>query len=148
MVCAYDTNHQFVQHAYPKIVFCVNPKFTPEEFEQLVVQALDELPEFFKQQLQNIDVIVTDWPTESERQAVGLKSGHLLFGLYQGVPLTERTSNYGLVLPDKITIYQMSIEQVCRSPEEVIQRVQRTVKHEIAHHFGISDDRLRELGAY
>lgn len=126
----------------------MNPKFTPQEFEQLVVQALDELPEFFKQQLQNIDVIVTDWPTESERQAVGLKSGHLLFGLYQGIPLTERTSNYGLVLPDKITIYQMSIEQVCRTPEEVIQRVQRTVKHEIAHHFGISDDRLRELGAY
>lgn len=126
----------------------MNPKFTPQEFEQLVVQALDELPEFFKQQLQNIDVIVTDWPTESERQAVGLKSGHLLFGLYQGIPLTERTSNYGLVLPDKITIYQMSIEQVCRTSEEVIQRVQRTVKHEIAHHFGISDDRLRELGAY
>lgn len=126
----------------------MNPKFTPEEFEQLVVQALDALPEFFRQQLQNIEVIVADWPTAAERQAVGLKPGHLLFGLYQGVPLTERTTNYNLVLPDKITIYQMSIEQVCRTREEVIAQVQHTVKHEIAHHFGISDDRLRELGAY
>lgn len=126
----------------------MKPQFTAAEFEQLVVQALEELPEFFKQQLQNIDVIVTDWPSEADRQAVGLKPGHLLFGLYQGIPLTERTSNYGLVLPDKITIYQRSIEQVCRTPEEVTQLVQRTVKHEIAHHFGISDDRLRELGAY
>jgi predicted Zn-dependent protease with MMP-like domain len=118
------------------------------EFEELVVQALEELPEFFKQKLQNIDVIVTDWPTEAERRAVGLGPGHLLFGLYQGVPLTRRTSHYGLVLPDKITIYKGPIERVCRTPEQVIARVKHTVKHEIAHHFGISDDRLRELGAY
>lgn len=123
-------------------------QFSPEEFKQLVVEALEALPEFFQQQLQNIDVVVTDWPSEAERRAVGLTSGQLLFGLYQGVPLTGRTSHYGLVLPDKITIYRLSIEQVCRSRAEVIEKVQRTVKHEIAHHFGISDDRLRELGAY
>ncbi|MCK6624275.1 MAG: metallopeptidase family protein [Anaerolineae bacterium] len=126
----------------------VNPKFTVEEFEQLVVQALDDLPEFFQQQLQNIEVVVADWPSEAERQSVGLKSGQLLFGLYHGIPLTKRSSHYGMVLPDKITIYRLSIEQVCRTPEEVIRRVQRTVKHELAHHFGISDDRLRDLGAY
>jgi predicted Zn-dependent protease with MMP-like domain len=68
--------------------------------------------------------------------------------LYQGIPLTKRSSHYGLVLPDKITIYRRPIEQVCRSSEQIIRQVQRTVKHEIAHHFGISDDRLRELGAY
>ncbi len=124
------------------------PKFSPEEFEQLVIQALDNLPDFFKRQLQNVEVVVADWPTEAERRLVGLKPGQLLFGLYQGVPLTQRTSHYGLVLPDKITIYRLNIEQVCRTPEEVIQRVQHTVKHELAHHFGISDDRLRELGAY
>jgi predicted Zn-dependent protease with MMP-like domain len=126
----------------------MNPKFDPTEFEQLVVQALEALPEFFQRHLQNIDIVVADWPTEAERRAVGLKPDQLLFGLYQGIPLTERTSNYNLVLPDKITIYQMSIEQVCRTPQAVIETVQRTVKHEIAHHFGISDDRLRELGAY
>jgi predicted Zn-dependent protease with MMP-like domain len=122
--------------------------FNPQEFEELVVQALESLPEFFQQRLQNIEVVVADWPTEAERRSVGLPPGQLLLGLYQGVPLTRRTSHYGLVLPDKITIYRLSIEQVCRTPEEVIARVQHVVKHEIAHHFGLSDDRLRELGAY
>jgi len=126
----------------------VTPRFSPEEFEQLVVQALEDLPDYFQQKLQNIEVVVADWPTPAERRAVDLKPGHLMFGLYQGIPLTKRTSHYGLVLPDKITIYRMPIEQVCRTPEQIIQRVQHTVKHEIAHHFGISDDRLRELGAY
>jgi len=126
----------------------VTPQFSSEEFEQLVVQALDALPVFFQQKLQNIEVVVADWPTAAERKAVGLKPGQLLFGLYQGIPLTKRTSHYGLVLPDKITIYRMPIERVCRSREQVIARVQHTVKHEIAHHFGISDDRLRQLGAY
>ena len=126
----------------------MTPRFDPEEFEQLVVQALEDLPGYFQEKLQNIEVVVADWPTPVERQAVGLKPGQLMFGLYQGIPLTRRTSHYGLVLPDKITIYRMPIEQVCRTPAQVIQRVQHTVKHEIAHHFGISDDRLRELGAY
>jgi predicted Zn-dependent protease with MMP-like domain len=123
-------------------------KFTPEEFEQLVVEALDNLPDYFQQKLQNIEVVVADWPTSAELQAVGLKAGQLLFGLYQGIPLTRRSSHYGLVLPDKITIYRLPIEQVCRTREQVIERVQHTVQHEIAHHFGISDDRLRDLGAY
>lgn len=126
----------------------MTPKFSPEEFEALVVQALENLPAFFQEKLQNVEVVVADWPTAAERRAVGLKPGQLLFGLYQGVPLTRRTSSYGLVLPDKITIYRLPIEQVCRTPQEVIDRVQHTVKHELAHHFGISDDRLRELGAY
>ncbi len=124
------------------------PKFSSEEFEQLVVQALDELPEFFQQKLQNIEVVVADKPTPAELRSVGLGPGRLLLGLYQGVPLTKRTSHYGLVLPDKITIYHLPIEQVCRTRAQMIRQVQRTVKHEIAHHFGISDDRLRELGAY
>jgi predicted Zn-dependent protease with MMP-like domain len=126
----------------------MHPKFSPEEFEELVTQALEDLPAFFKQQLQNVDVVVADWPSEAELRSVGLQPGQLLFGLYHGIPLTKRSSHYGMVLPDKITIYRLSIEQVCRTREEVVQRVQHTVKHELAHHFGISDDRLRELGAY
>ncbi len=126
----------------------MKPKFNPEEFEQLVVQALDDLPEFFKEKLQNVEVVVADWPTQAELQAVGLKPGQLLFGLYQGIPQTKRTTHYGLVLPDKITIYRLPIERICRTPEKIIHQVQRTVKHELAHHFGIDDDRLRELGAY
>lgn len=123
-------------------------KFTPDEFEQLVAQALDELPEFFQQKLQNIEVVVTNWPTLAELQSVGLKPGQLLLGLYQGIPLTRRTSHYGLVLPDKITIFQGPIERVCHTREQVVRQVQRTVKHELAHHFGIDDERLRALGAY
>ena len=123
-------------------------KFSSEEFEQLVVEALDELPDYFQQKLQNIEVVVADWPTPAELHAINLKPGQLLLGLYQGIPLTRRSSNYGLVLPDKITIYRLPMEQVCRTREQVIRQVQHTVKHEIAHHFGISDDRLRELGAY
>ena len=126
----------------------MSPQFTPEEFEQLVVQALEDLPDFFKEKLQNVDVVIADWPTAAERQAVGLKPGQLLFGLYQGIPLTRRTSHYGLVLPDKITIYRKPILQVCRTPERIMRQVQHTVQHELAHYFGISDDRLRELGAY
>jgi len=126
----------------------MKPQFTQEEFEQLVVQALDDLPEFFRQKLQNVEVVVADWPTPAELHSVGLKPGQLLLGLYQGIPQTKRTSHYGLVLPDKITIYRFPIEQVCRSREQIIKQVQHTVKHELAHHFGIDDDRLREIGAY
>jgi predicted Zn-dependent protease with MMP-like domain len=123
-------------------------QFSPEEFEQLVGQALDDLPEFFRQKLQNVEVVVADWPTPDELRSVGLKPGQLLFGLYHGIPLTNRTTHYGLVLPDKITIFRLPIQQVCRTRKKVIYQVQRTVKHELAHHFGIDDDRLRELGAY
>ena len=126
----------------------MKPKFTPEEFEALVVQALDDLPPFFQEKLQNIEVVVSPWPTPAELRAVGLKPPQLLLGLYQGVPLTRRGNNYGMVLPDKVTIFQGPIERVCRTPQQVVAQVQRTVKHELAHHFGISDDRLRELGAY
>ena len=123
-------------------------QFSPEEFEQLVVQALDALPAEIQTQLQNIDVVVADWPTPAELRSVGLKPGQLLLGLYHGVPLTKRGGHYGMVLPDKVTIFQGPIEKLCHTPEQVIERVQHTVKHELAHHFGISDDRLRELGAY
>jgi predicted Zn-dependent protease with MMP-like domain len=126
----------------------MEPQFTREEFEQLVVQALDDLPEFFREKLQNVEVVVADWPTQAELRSVGMQAGQLLLGLYHGIPQTKRTSHYGLVLPDKITIYRMPIEQVCRTRKQIIAQVQRTVKHELAHHFGIDDDRLRELGAY
>ena len=122
-------------------------QFSSEEFEQLIMQALDDLPEFFKEKLQNVELVVADWPTKAEIQAVGLKPGQLLFGLYQGVPQTRRTSRYSMVLPDKITIYRMPIEQVCRTPERIIHQVQKTVKHELAHHFGIDDERFQMRSA-
>jgi predicted Zn-dependent protease with MMP-like domain len=123
-------------------------KISAGKFERLVIQALDDLPEFFKARLENIEVLVADEPTEEELAEAGLEPDELLLGLYQGIPLTERAGDYGLVLPDTITLYRLSFAEVCDTLEEVVAEVQQTVKHEIAHHFGLSDERLEELGAY
>lgn len=123
-------------------------KISAKKFEALVVQALEELPAFFKERLQNIEVLITDWPTEEELEAAGIGPDELLLGLYQGIPLTERASDYGLVLPDTITLYRGCFAELCDTPAEIVAEVKQTVKHEIAHYFGISDERLAELGAY
>jgi predicted Zn-dependent protease with MMP-like domain len=115
-------------------------------FEALVREALDGLPADIISLMDNIDLVVEDWPTDDELARSGVAPGHSLFGLYVGVPLTERTSGYHMVLPDKIIIYQGPIESWFRSYPEVVEQVRRTVIHEIAHHFGISDARLVELG--
>jgi predicted Zn-dependent protease with MMP-like domain len=117
-------------------------------FEALVADALDNLPPDIQDKLENVEVIVEWRPSPAQLRGPGLRPGQTLFGLYQGVPQTQRTSSYGMVLPDKITIFQQPIEAYCRSDEEVVQTVRHTVLHELAHHFGISDDRLRELGVY
>jgi predicted Zn-dependent protease with MMP-like domain len=93
-------------------------------------------------------VVIKDWPTGEEVRRAGLPHGETLFGLYDGVPLTRRTSRYGLVLPDRITIYQGPIEACCRSAEGMRRQVRRVVLHELGHHFGIPEERLRELGVY
>ncbi len=117
-------------------------------FDQLVAEVLQELPADIRRLMDNVQITVEDWPTASTLRSVGLRPEQLLFGLYQGVPQTQRTSHYGLVLPDKITIFQGAIERVCRTPAAIRKQVRKTVLHELAHHFGISDQRLRELGVY
>lgn len=104
-------------------------------FEELVAAALDELPPDLGRSMANVAVTVQHDPGPPG-----------LLGLYQGVPLTSRTSSYAGVLPDRITIYRLAICAVCRTEEDVATEVRRTVIHEIAHHFGIDDDRLSELG--
>ena len=116
-----------------------------EKFEWLVARAVDSLPEEFRTRLENIDVVVEDWPTQSQLAEVGLGGGQTLLGLYQGVPLTKRGKHYGLVPPDKITIFQKPIEAKCRGDARIAAEIQRVVRHEIAHHFGIGDARLRQL---
>jgi predicted Zn-dependent protease with MMP-like domain len=116
-----------------------------ERFEWLVARAVDSLPEEFRTRLENIDVVVEDWPTPSQLAEVRLKEGHTLLGLYQGVPLTRRGGHYGLVPPDKITIFQKPIEAKCRDDARITAEIQKVVRHEIAHHFGIGDGRLRQL---
>ena len=116
------------------------------QFERLVARAVEDLPEEFAERLENVDIVVEDWPSRHQLASVGLRRGDLLLGLYEGVPLTHRSSHYGLVPPDKITVFQKPIEAKCRYEDEVAAEIRRVVQHELAHHFGISDARLDELG--
>lgn len=116
------------------------------EFEQLVSTAVSVLPDEFAAKLENIDVVVQDWPTVDQLQQAGLRHAQSLLGLYEGVPLTKRGQHYGLVPPDKITIFQKPIEAKCGQRDtEIAAEITRVVKHEIAHHFGISDARLDQI---
>ncbi|HET6382670.1 MAG TPA: metallopeptidase family protein [Armatimonadota bacterium] len=117
------------------------------EFEKLVAEALDALPEEFQRHLQNVDVAIAPAPTMEQLRSVGVRGPHTLFGLYEGVPLTER-GTYTPATPDMITIFREPLIRDCASPAALREQVRRTVLHEIAHFFGISDDRLHELGAY
>ncbi len=119
-----------------------------ERFEELVAQAVAGLPTHLKESLKNIDIVVEDWPSREKLEEVGVRRRQDLFGLYEGIPLTKRGGGYNMVLPDKITIFQKPIEMRYHSEEKIIDGVQHTVRHEIAHHFGISDSRLREIGRY
>ena len=122
---------------------------TPEHFGELVLEAIESLPEEIARAMDNVEVVVEPWPTTQQLLAAGLTPGHgTLFGLYQGVPLTQRTGSYGLVLPDKITIFQGPITAMYHTDDAIREQVRRTVIHEIAHHFGIDDDQLREMGRY
>ncbi|NTU84188.1 MAG: metallopeptidase family protein [Chloroflexales bacterium] len=117
-----------------------------EEFEQLVVEALESLPEPFAAYLDNVEVIVSRRPSREQRRALGLKPWQTAYGMYEGVPYPERTSGM-LVLPDTIVIFQEPLARDFPSAGELRDQVRRTVLHEIAHLFGISDERLRQLGA-
>jgi predicted Zn-dependent protease with MMP-like domain len=110
---------------------------TPERFEELVGEALDGIPEDLGRLMDNVAVFVE--PQNRRRN---------LFGLYEGIPLTERSplAYGGMVMPDRITIYRDPILRVCRTEADVVRQVTVTVVHEVAHHFGIDDDRLDELG--
>jgi len=119
-----------------------------DAFERLVIEALDTLPEVFREKLDNVEVVVEDWPDRHTMRLSGVHSPAGLLGFYHGVPQTQRTHNYALVAPDKISIYQRPIELRCHTAEQVRAMVHRVVRHELAHHFGLGDDRLREIGAY
>jgi len=119
-----------------------------DTFADLVGEALDGLPDQVRKWLDNIEVVVEDWPTRQQLRSVNTRGGTTLLGLYEGVPHTSRSSNYGMVLPDKVTIFRGPILASAWTEDDVRSTVRRTVVHEIAHHFGIDDERLDELGAY
>jgi predicted Zn-dependent protease with MMP-like domain len=107
----------------------------PVRFEEMVVEALDGLPDELGRMMQNVAVTVQHEPGPPG-----------LLGLYQGIPLTSRSTQYAGVLPDRITIYHRAICAICRTEGDVVEQVRQTVIHEVGHHFGLDDDRLRELG--
>jgi predicted Zn-dependent protease with MMP-like domain len=115
-------------------------------FERLVADALDTLPDAILRMLDNVAVVVADEPTPHQIARARLEDYMTLLGLYEGIPLTERTSAYGSVLPDKVTIFQRALEELCGTPDELVAQVRHTVIHELAHHLGISDARLIALG--
>lgn len=116
-----------------------------EEFEELVADALSDLPEEFQKKLENIGVVVVDEPPLGLLNELGIKPPDTLLGLYQGVPLRRRGSAYFNALPDRVTIYQKPIERICHNEAELKQKVQEVVMHEIGHYFGLSERDLERI---
>ena len=116
-----------------------------EKFEALVERAIDNLPPEFQRKLENVDIVVEDWPTPGQLRQARLRRPGQLLGLYQGVPQIRRGRGYGLVLPDKISIFQKSIEAQCRFGNKIEAIIEEVVHHEIAHHFGLDEKTLRHI---
>jgi predicted Zn-dependent protease with MMP-like domain len=119
---------------------------TRRAFEKLVTEAVNALPEEFLSRLDNVEIIVEDFPSMEIQKAEGLESPFDLLGYYEGVPLTERDSQGAAWLPDRITVYQEPLEALCSSRRELFDEIQHTIVHEVAHYFGIEEDRIAELG--
>jgi predicted Zn-dependent protease with MMP-like domain len=120
-------------------------KLTRKEFEEVVVSALKRIPKSLKKKMENIDVVVEDRALRGLLSEMGLQSPFELLGIYQGVPIDRRGFYYGNVLPDKITLFQIPVESMCQTKEEVEEKVKEVVIHEVGHYFGLDDERLREL---
>ena len=118
---------------------------TRSEFEELVISALRGLPRSIKKKMKNVDVVVEERASKELLDEMELRSAFELLGLYQGIPLDQRGFYYGNVLPDKITLFQVPIESLCTTREEMEEKIREVVVHEVGHYFGLSDERLREL---
>src|SRR5262245_6586145 len=116
-----------------------------KHFETLVDQVIRELPSEFRDKLQNVEVIIEDWPSRELLDRMDIDEEDGLFGLYEGVPLTERGFDAPLY-PDRIWIFQKSIEEACETDAEIKQEIRVTLLHEVAHFFGIDDEHLDEIG--
>jgi predicted Zn-dependent protease with MMP-like domain len=116
-----------------------------ERFRQLVAQAVDTIPARFRRHLLNIAIVVEDEPPPSVLAEMEIEPPDTLFGLYQGIPLPDRRWDYGNTLPDKISIYQFPIEDVCDTEEDIVTEIGETLIHEVGHFFGLSEDELQEI---
>ncbi|MGC8595441.1 MAG: metallopeptidase family protein [Candidatus Kryptoniota bacterium] len=118
------------------------------QFEELVEKSFDELPSEFKEKMENVHIVVQDFPDEEDLRSAQLGRSNLLLGLYSGVPLTKRGIGYGMypVVPDRIKLYKSNIEAVCKTDKEVVDKIKQVLIHEIAHYFGMSDSEIRKAG--
>ena len=118
---------------------------TRERFARLVEEALRDIPAQFRDAIHNVAVVVEDEPSRELLEELEMDSDDSLFGLYHGTPLTERDSTYGNTLPDRISIYQLPIEDACEDEDDVRQCVAETIIHEFGHYFGLSEEEIEEI---
>lgn len=118
---------------------------TRAQFRQLVSEAVETIPDRFRQHLQNIAIVVEDHPSPELLGEMGIEPPDTLFGLYQGTPLTERHWDHGNSLPDRITIYQGPIEESCDTDDDIVTEVGETLIHEVGHFFGLSEEELEDI---
>ncbi len=116
-----------------------------QQFDQLISRAMNDLPQQYIQNLDNVAVTYAEMPTAEQLRQQGVREGRLLLGLYEGVPLTKRGAGYNLVLPDKITLFKQPILVLSQNETQLYEHIKRTLWHEIAHHYGLNHDRIHEL---
>jgi predicted Zn-dependent protease with MMP-like domain len=121
-------------------------ELTQEQFEEIVADGIDAIPEKYGKRLNNVAFVTADFPTPEQRIKMHLRDHETLYGLYEGIPQPARGSNYTLVLPDKITIFKRPLEYGSRTLEELQAKVRKTVWHEVAHHFGLDHAQIDRLG--
>ncbi len=109
-------------------------------------RALEEIPEEFLDKLENLDIFVEEVPSPELLKSLGMTDRDLLFGLYQGVPRPGKSFFQGQTLPDRIILFQQPILSICRTENDILKQIKKTLVHEIAHHFGLSEARIRQLG--
>jgi predicted Zn-dependent protease with MMP-like domain len=118
------------------------------EFEAVVAEAANNLPEAFRDQIANLEFSVEEWANGADYARTGTPSNSWLLGVYRGVPLTKRGGYYNMMLPDTIVVFRQPLQRIARDEADLRERIRHVGRHEVAHYFGISDDRLREIDAY
>ena len=120
------------------------------QFERMAIRALDQLPAPIHEMMNNVQIVIEDQPTDDQRrkrrESPTFNPREQLLGLYEGIPLTERLSNDGFRLPDKITLFRLALERTSANQSDLAHQIRVTVVHEIGHHFGLDEQRLAELG--
>jgi predicted Zn-dependent protease with MMP-like domain len=126
--------------------FSKSSQVSLDQFEELVNRALEEIPEEFLEKIEDVDIFVEEVPSPEQLKELGLTGRDLLFGLYQGIPISGKSFFQGQALPDRITLFRLPILSSCRTELEILKQIKKTLIHEIAHHFGLTEARIRHLG--